>query len=1303
MCKFAPRMQRMRMPGEPYTKTMKWLLFTALPLLAQPAQLSLVGTTSTQIVFSYQSPDDNACTVAAVNTDDPTVQVYDLDTTKFTDTPAVNTDFRHDWNTGTRSRVFVLGKRTSDLAADGRLYSRALETDAQHLITVTCAGTAVTLQTKTGRLPNGETFPENPPFNTAGVGNYAWPDVDWTNRSAPLIDPMTGVKVKFATFPGDFSNKAVGKFGPDYVDLSGGAWVNPQNASSGNASSLTTYSGAGSPPLFVAVDPSLTISNRLYGGWGGGEPPYSVDDFGVHVIGYGTDASSTNRTVSICLSVDSGQSCYTNSISVVLPKNTAADTGVQPSNFPSPMFGGWGKTVLRSQLPTSGTADVSGNQVVLTSFITGATLFNPQLPAGSKIRVPGSSPTCAQNLCTVASVTDGTHLKLVETLAAPLTGVNFTLANFGVRIVKTSDVGSIAVSLSYENAWSFPFSMPVGGNTEMCSHIPVQVNVTATGQPLPNGQSLTGYSCTISGSWYWISTDTGESRLISHSYPPGPSAFPGVDPKDIPYAFQPPPGVVSFDASQPNVAYTFAQLSSGARALFKLTYTGDYRALNYNYPTGNGGELPLTVNQNITWTNLTPLSQGLDLDSQIKAKFPAYNSQLIGAFSFNDFYGISGSYATFLKTIGGQDTPCWVFLLNTQTGLLDYGFNTYDGIFDPLMRWTACHSGGPGIPPSTSFLAIKALKVGASYASYGGPFVVNITQVLRQGGVLDNNTSIASDPDGSYESTCPSDLPAQYASLAGTNRCITVRVNGEACSATPSPTERANSPCPTDPTKSMLVPLAVGDTITNPDIPYLDVERYVILRKTVLAPTIIELVLLRDIRPDCSPLTVQRTNANGWRAITAPGGNTCEAGLLTLDILNHKFYQEARRLIGSHLDFGVGTAPSTYAFIGVVFDTDGKDKYAIRDNKQLQAIGQQPDTFISTGAQFGGVNGAPFNFLQSYVSKHQWTAPDPERRWVLDFRHLNGPFGIPQDSTATTLAPIVTTPVPSTSNVYQLSIIGDVNVKKIPLLGFAGRFLLKEKSSPSLGNTLTDTDAYRFCYAYKAGECRVGSTAGQAFVSVPSASITGYCQSAQYARNIPCLMTEHPLGAWAVQFDGSKQDPSGSTIRRLTMGFSGPGRQYAYGNLRALPDGKWALMSGWWVGGVRQDVLVVKLPAYTQSDGAYRQDFTPVKVDIGALSGATQAAVDFGYAEYGQPSQFFCTGRADRCTAVNSTLDLTSANPYLFVSEATQGAACASGCTIQIPALPSRVLYYQVRYMDNNGVTIQALPMQIVASPESSG
>jgi hypothetical protein len=1275
---------------------MRWFaFFFALPLLSQPAQLSYVGATGTQIVFSYQAPDDNPCSVAAVNSDDPSVPVYDVDFNTFPGSPAVDSDFRHEWNRGTRARFFVLGKRTSDTGTDGKLYSRALEVDALHTITVTCTGGSQVLRARTSRLVRGDTFPENPPFNPSGVGSWAWPTIDWSNRSRPLIDPMTGVKLKLATAPGDYANKKGALFGTNFwVDWTG-HWNNPQNAVSGTTETLATYAGAGNEALFLGVDPSVVVANRMYGGWGGGEAPFSVDDFGVHVIGSGTDAAAANRTVSVCLSIDSGQSCYTNSFPIVLPSGTAADTGVRPPNFPAPVFAGWGKTVLRAHLPTSGTGDVSGNILTLTGVQNGSTFFNPDMKPGSKIRIPGSSAVCSQELCTVQAVQDATHLRLVESLN--LTGVTFTTANFGVRIVKTTGTGSIAVSLRYENAWSFPYAMPYTGATEMCSHVPVQVSVNTAGLPLPNGQKLTGYNCSINGSWYWISTDTGEARLISITIPPPASAFSQWDPRDVPNIGQAPPGVGAFDLQDGNVAYTYAQLGQGGKSLFRLEYQGDYRAFSYNYPTGNWGEQPNAVLDSVRWTNISPISQGKDIATQIRNRFPAYDASRYG--EVTEFYGISGDYAMFLHTIGGQDTPCWVFLYNVRTGVLEHGFNSWDGSYDPLFRWAGCHSGGPGSAPNTAMLSVKPIYVNSNSSAYGGPFATQVTSVLRANGMFDTNTAVASDPDGSYEPACPAGLPSQYAALSGTNQCLTIRVAGEACSSVATANEKTWSPCPWDSTKSMLQPMAVGDWMMNPDAGY-NSEHYTILKKTVLSPASIELVLQRHPGPNCGNLAIQRRHNNGWRIMMAASGLwTCENAIAFIDPVNRVTYQEHYNLIAGHFDFGVGSRPDTYSLLGQGTYKGRYGYYAIRDSKPLSSVGQDADYYVNLEPRFSGVNSASWTMLQTYGSKRQWNASVLDKRWALDFRHYNGLYGIAFESSVTGLAANQTALVAGTSNVYRVSVIGEAKVKKVPLLAYAGYHLLTEKSSPAIGDTLTDADIYRFCYAYRDGECRHDSSAGQAFVSVPAVTNTGYCQAANYARNIPCVMSSHPWGGWATQFDTTKQDVTASGIRRLTMGLTGPGRQYAYGNLRALPDGKWALMSGWWLDGVRLDVLLVKLPAFQEADSANRNDFAAVTVPIGALTGATQAVVDFGYAEYGEPSNFYCTPRAERCVAVSGTIDAN--NPYLFASEMTQGMPCASGCTIRVPALPSHVLYYRVRYLDAAGTVVSTLPMRIIASPET--
>jgi hypothetical protein len=401
----------------------------------------------------------------------------------------------------------------------------------------------------------------------------------------------------------------------------------------------------------------------------------------------------------------------------------------------------------------------------------------------------------------------------------------------------------------------------------------------------------------------------------------------------------------------------------------------------------------------------------------------------------------------------------------------------------------------------------------------------------------------------------------------------------------------------------------------------------------------------------------------------------------------------------------VGIFDGTTTLIGQSALPGGGYGYAVRDSKPLSSIGNPADFYVDFDPQFAGITGIPFSYLQVYAVKGQWDAGLAELRWALDFRHMNGGIGIAEDSVVTTLGANTTTPVPGTSSVYKVSTLGTASVKTIPLLAYAGRNLLQEKSGPATGDTLTDADTWKFCYSFKAGECRHDSTAGQTYMVVPKATITGYCQAGQYARNIPCAMTAHPLGAWGVQFDvvhsSPAADAAGRGTRRLTMGLSGPGRQYAYGSFRPLPDGKWALMSGWWLDGLRQDVLLVKLPPFRNFDSAVRNNFVPVALKIGAFAGAARAAIDFGYGEYGNPSDFYCTPRAESCSALGSTV---SANvPFVYASEGAGGVSCRSGCTITIPALPARVLYYRIRYADANGNTVVAGPIQVMASPESPG
>ena len=43
---------------------------------------------------------------------------------------------------------------------------------------------------------------------------------------------------------------------------------------------------------------------------------------------------------------------------------------------------------------------------------------------------------------------------------------------------------------------------------------------------------------------------------------------------------------------------------------------------------------------------------------------------------------------------------------------------------------------------------------------------------------------------------------------------------------------------------------------------------------------------------------------------------------------------------------------------------------------------------------------------------------------------------------------------------------------------------------------------------------------------------------------------------------------------------------------------------------------------------------------------------------------------------------------YAYAAEPVTPVPCQAGCTIPVPAIPERVLYYGARYLDTNGQTL---------------
>jgi hypothetical protein len=121
---------------------------------------------------------------------------------------------------------------------------------------------------------------------------------------------------------------------------------------------------------------------------------------------------------------------------------------------------------------------------------------------------------------------------------------------------------------------------------------------------------------------------------------------------------------------------------------------------------------------------------------------------------------------------------------------------------------------------------------------------------------------------------------------------------------------------------------------------------------------------------------------------------------------------------------------------------------------------------------------------------------------------------------------------------------------------------------------------------------------------------------------------------------------------------------------------------------------MAKMPPYPTPDSINRGTFVPVILKLQPPEGISvdNAVVEFGYTEYSGN----CTSRHDPCVANSAAI---GAPPFRFASENPPGMPCSSACTIAIPAISQRVLYYQVKYRDKSNHTLATGPYQAAAMP----
>ncbi len=172
----------------------------------RPAALAVrvVGTTNTQAVLSYTAPDANACVIKVSENSSLSPLVHDVDPTLF---PGTNLDSRTGTVISGTSRIVVAGKRVTEKGADGRFYSRALQTYTTHYYQLTCGSSVATGTFQTANIALGNTYADVPQVDSA-TGQAIVPTFP-DDRTTPVIDPQTGALVKRLWLPQDTSFHAI--------------------------------------------------------------------------------------------------------------------------------------------------------------------------------------------------------------------------------------------------------------------------------------------------------------------------------------------------------------------------------------------------------------------------------------------------------------------------------------------------------------------------------------------------------------------------------------------------------------------------------------------------------------------------------------------------------------------------------------------------------------------------------------------------------------------------------------------------------------------------------------------------------------------------------------------------------------------------------------------------------------------------------------------------------------------------------------------------------------------------------------
>jgi hypothetical protein len=1249
---------------------------SAASALAAVTNVSIQGTTPTQAILHYTAPDEGTCTVEVSESPSFSPLVHDVDPTLYV---GANLDIRREGTFNGAERVFVIGKRRAERAGNGHWYSRALQAFTRHYYRITCGTDQATGDFTTSNILLGNTYndelPPDPDAGKAGyfvnAGEYAWPEfVNWdkaTGRSESIIDPQTGMLLKRITMPGDqvTGNRPSGDHTFTGVANPTGGWNNPANVQADD-SAVTTFSGSGRDWL-VLHDSALSYDD------------YYLESFLFSAKAWCSGAcGGDDAKIQVCLTVD-GLSCWpspSNIIDVTLGTTANPSTYVTAGSS-APLMAAWtpvGRLPLNATdtKPRSGNVDVDASGNVTNR---GGDVFYPNWTAGSRITIAGSD-------CAITKVTHTKSLAIdvascSPSLTLPVTNGSYKATNFGVMIrKKTTSTDTISIQYAkYTMSESIQPQWPSSGSPELCSDTLTQNAVTGA----------LGYRCVFPGNQiYWIDHVTGDANYL------GMLTFPtqgGTDGWSGGGCLNASTTLHGNGPLDPEKFYCPTNDNAGKSSMLTCTLTS----------TNQPGNL------NITCVNLTKGSLGQDMQTLIQqftaGYTPSYDTTKFGGGGIS---GMQNGQVIIASSRGYQDSIGWVIVfdpekIDTAPGCVGGGkpgcvVGAQSSWANAPARWCVLHTLFMAGNSNTSWI------LGKYMVDQGVPGTGPHTSTVVAGNVTSQ----------------PSIAPGVSGCTAGSKGCDLVVVDGEPCNMNPAgpqgghPGEGGN--CPKNSAWEYLQDAQPGDMFSLQGTG----ENIKLLSKNGNSWLLERGFGYSTPQTPPTPVKIQEAcQARRW-----------DYGAFATDWLwDFQNDPHAVNASGTTVRIGAGyahPAPRPNATIGTVPVTTATEYgYGITDGP-----GYLPaNKFSQMGPAFASVYGVtPFNeSSQDHPSHPQNTAPPKEQKWFLDARPLTGPGASLIDAASTVSGQLYKFSSTSTDgdNLTRIggpnAYLGGINRKLQPTMARCGTQPLNDVSSATQGNTIADdaSSAFQYCIARRAGECRTGSARGDVYVNCPYVAPrpvgTVGCDFPRTEITLSNDICLYNTGAYlnqTVQFGYEHSDPTGALARGVTKGLNRYNLVDPNQNVHGLPDGSWLLLESNGMMGTTISVLAAKMPPYPEVDSVNRQTFIPLVLNLTPPQdlNVDNAVLQFGYLENGTSSQFFCTTRREACMAVSPSI--TESNPFRFPSEGSDGTSatvtgvsCQSSCSIAIPALPQRVVYYQVLYRDAANNVVAQTPVQMAVTP----